>query len=319
MLRCLRVKTGTLRRRGCPRLEPMSNPNLLDAQTRITAVKDLTLPSRSRDAFLVMVRGPELGKRIPLTDRVVSIGRDPESTVPLRSDSVSRYHARIEPDGAGYRLIDNASTNGTYRNDAQVVGSAILATGDYIQVGDSIFKFLAGDNIEADFHEEIYRLTIEDSLTQVANKRALLDFLEKEFARAKRYQRDLSVIMIDLDFFKRVNDTYGHLMGDFVLRDFAKLIGSRIRREELFARYGGEEFCIVVPELSRDNAIRFAETLRALIEEHPFSFEGTSLRMTASLGVSTCGEAMTRSEDLLSAADENLYRAKNDGRNRVIG
>lgn len=297
----------------------MSTANQLDAQTRITAVKDLALPGRSRDAFLVMVRGPELGKRIPLTDRIVSIGRDPESTVPLRSDSVSRYHARIEPDGGGYRLVDNQSTNGTYRNEAQVHGSAMLNTGDYIQVGDSIFKFLSGDNIEAAFHEEIYRLTIEDSLTQVANKRALLDFLDKEFARAKRYQRELSVIMIDLDFFKRVNDTYGHLMGDFVLRDFAKLVGARIRREELFARYGGEEFCIVVPELSREKAIRFAETLRAQIEEHPFVFEGTSLRMTASLGVATCTEAMTRPEELLAGADENLYRAKNEGRNRVVG
>ena len=297
----------------------MSNPNQLDAQTRITAVKDLALPGRSRDAFLVMVRGPELGKRIPLTDRIVSIGRDPESTVPLRSDSVSRYHARIEPDSGGYRLVDNQSTNGTYRNEAQVHGSALLSTGDYIQVGDSIFKFLSGDNIEAAFHEEIYRLTIEDSLTQVANKRALLEFLDKEFARAKRYQRELSVIMIDLDFFKRVNDTYGHLMGDFVLRDFAKLVGARIRREELFARYGGEEFCIVVPELSRDKAIRFAETLRVQIEEHPFVFEGTSLRMTASLGVATCVEPMTRPEELLAASDENLYRAKNEGRNRVVG
>ncbi len=291
----------------------------LDAQTRITSVRDLTSLGQSRDAFLVMVRGPEIGRRIQVTDSVVTIGRDPESTIALKSDSVSRYHARIEPTDQGYRLVDNMSTNGTYRNQAQVHGSTMLASGDYIHVGDSIFKFLAGDNIEAAFHEEIYRLTIEDSLTQVANKRALLDFLDKEFARAKRYQRDLSVIMLDLDFFKKVNDTYGHLMGDFVLREFAKLVSSRIRREELFARYGGEEFCIVVPEMNRDKAASFAEALRALIEEHNFAFEGTSLKMTCSLGLATVAESMTRVEDLLSAADENLYKAKNEGRNRVVG
>ncbi|MBI5611341.1 MAG: GGDEF domain-containing protein [Deltaproteobacteria bacterium] len=291
----------------------------LDAQTRITSVRDLTSLGQSRDAFLVMVRGPEIGRRIQVTDSVVTIGRDPESTIALKSDSVSRYHARIEPTEQGYRLVDNMSTNGTYRNQAQVHGSTMLTSGDYIHVGDSIFKFLAGDNIEAAFHEEIYRLTIEDSLTQVANKRALLDFLDKEFARAKRYQRDLSVIMLDLDFFKKVNDTYGHLMGDFVLREFAKLVSSRIRREELFARYGGEEFCIVVPEMNREKAVSFAEALRALIEEHTFAFEGTSLKMTCSLGVATVAEAMTRVEDLLSAADENLYKAKNEGRNRVVG
>lgn len=291
----------------------------LDGQTRITSVRDMSGPSPSREAFLVMVRGPELGKRIALGASEVTIGRDPESTIVLRSDSVSRYHARIEAVEGGHRIVDNLSTNGTYRNQIQVHGASMLASGDYLQVGDAIFKYLSGDNIEAAFHEEIYRLTIEDSLTRVANKRALLDFLDKEFARAKRYQRELTVIMMDLDYFKKVNDTYGHLMGDFVLREFAQLIGSRIRREELFARYGGEEFCVVVPEMGRERALAFAETLRALVQEHVFSFEGTTLRMTSSLGVAVQHDGMTRPEELLLAADDHLYRAKNEGRNRVAG
>lgn len=266
----------------------------LDAQTRITSVRELTGGTGSREAFLVMVRGPEIGRRIPITDIAVTIGRDPESVIALKSDSVSRYHARIEPADGGYKLTDNMSTNGTYRNQVQVQGSVMLTSGDYIHIGDTILKFLAGDNIEAAFHEEIYRLTIEDSLTQVANKRALLDFLDKEFARAKRYQRDLSVIMLDLDFFKRVNDTYGHLMGDFVLREFAAVVGARIRKEELFARYGGEEFCIVVPEMDRTKALIFAETLRTVIEDHVFTFEGTAIKMTCSLGVASLAESMTR-------------------------
>ena len=298
----------------------MSRSSHLDAQTRITTVREVTHLQPTRDAFLVQVRGPELGRRLLLTDRVVSVGRDPESTIPLKSDSVSRYHARIEPTGeGGHRLIDNMSTNGTYRNQQQVNGTVQLISGDYIQIGDAIFKYLAGDNIELAYHEEIYRLTIEDSLTQIANKRALLDFLEREFARAKRYQRELSVIMLDLDHFKRVNDTHGHLMGDFVLRDCAKLVGGRVRKEELFARYGGEEFCVVLPEMGRENAMKFAETIRALIEEHTFTFETNTVRMTASLGVAQVLDSMVRPDEVVLAADENLYTAKHEGRNRVVG
>ena len=297
----------------------MSRPNHLDAQTRITSVREMTSVGPTRDAYLVQVRGPDLGRRLLLTDRTVTIGRDPESTVVLKSDSVSRYHARIEPWEDGHRVVDNQSTNGTYRNQVQVSVATPLVAGDYIQVGDAIFKYLSGDNIEVAYHEEIYRLTIEDSLTQTANKRALLDFLDKEFARAKRYQRDLAAIMVDLDHFKRVNDTFGHLMGDFVLRDFAKVISARIRHEELFARYGGEEFCLVLPEMNAEKGLRFGDTLRVLIEEHPFAFEGNALRMTASFGIAVVTESMTRPEELLLAADENLYRAKNEGRNRVCG
>ncbi len=298
--------------------DPATRATGVDGQTRITSVRDLVAGLSSKDAFLVMVRGPELGRRITLNDDdSVTIGRDPESTIPLKHDSISRYHAKIEPFEGGHRVVDNMSTNGTYRNQHQVDGSALLSSGDYVQVGDTILKYLSGDNIEAAFHEEIYRLTIEDSLTQIANKRALNEFLDKEFARAKRYQRDLSVIMVDLDHYKRVNDSYGHLMGDFVLRELAKIIGSRIRKDEMFARYGGEEFCIVLPEMNRDKGAPFAETLRGLIAAHSFEFEGTVLKLTASLGVAELVPEMGRYDDLVALADENLYRAKREGRNRV--
>ena len=291
----------------------------LDAQTRITSVRDVLTMNATRDAYLVQVRGPDLGRRLLLNDRQITIGRDPDNTIVLKSDSVSRVHARIEPWEGGHRVVDNQSTNGTYRNNVLIKGQEVLVSGDYVQAGDAIFKYLAGDNIEVAYHEEIYRLTIEDSLTQVANKRALLDFLEKEFARAKRYQRPLTVIMIDLDHFKRVNDGYGHLMGDFVLREFARLTAARIRREEMFARYGGEEFCVVLPELDRPAAIKFAEVIRGQIEEHSFEFEGNVLKMTASFGVAELIDAMGRPDDLLLHSDENLYKAKHEGRNRVVG
>lgn len=291
----------------------------LDQETRITSLKDMALAmAQTRDAFLIQVRGPELGKRVTLGDEPVTIGRDPSSTIVLRLDSVSRYHARVDTKDGGHWVVDLQSTNGTYRNQQQVPGTGVLlVSGDYVQVGDAIFKYLTGDNIEAQFHEEIYQLTIRDSLTQIANKRVLVEFLDKEFARAKRYQRNLSVVMLDLDHFKRVNDTYGHLTGDFVLREFARLASLRIRREELLARYGGEEFVVVLPEMDLQEACEFAEAVRKSIEDHVFRFEGVTLRLTASLGVAAMASAMTRPEALIVAADEALYRAKREGRNRV--
>jgi diguanylate cyclase (GGDEF)-like protein len=291
----------------------------LDQETRITSLSEMNKAlAQTRDAFLIQVRGPDLGKRLTLTETEVTIGRDPNSTIVLRLDSVSRYHARVDPKEGGHWVVDLQSTNGTYRNQMAVPDTgALLVSGDYLQIGDAIFKYLTGDNIEAQFHEEIYRLTVEDSLTRIPNKRSLMEFLDKEFARARRYQRNLSVVMIDLDHFKNVNDTYGHLTGDFVLREFAQLANLRIRREEILARYGGEEFACILPEMNLEEATEFAEAVRKSVEEHVFRFEGVTLRLTASLGVATMTQALTRPEALLLGADEALYRAKRDGRNRV--
>ncbi len=298
----------------------MSRSDQLDAQTRITSVKEIALSERSGAACLVQLRGPDLGSRVPVESGGVTIGRDPTSDIILESDSVSRRHARIElANDGGHRVFDNASTNGTYLNEKLIGDGETLRSGDYIQVGEAIFKYLSGDNIELDYHEEIYRLTIEDGLTQIANKRALGDFLDKEFARATRYSRDLAVVLFDLDHFKRINDEYGHLMGDFVLREMAKVVKSRVRREEMFARYGGEEFCVVLPELDLDHALEFAESIRRMVEDHEFVFEGNIAKITISIGVAQIVEEMTRPEALILAADERLYTAKREGRNRVVG
>ncbi|MBP47750.1 MAG: GGDEF domain-containing protein [Myxococcales bacterium] len=296
----------------------MSRPDHLDAETRITSVREIAARNASTIACLVQLRGPQMGRRLELTDRTFSIGRDPSSDIVLESDSVSRRHARIEPDRAGHCIIDNESTNGTYLNEVVVSGEAQLRSGDYIQIGEAIFKYLSGDNIELAYHEEIYRLTIEDGLTQVPNKRALMEFLDREFSRARRYERGLSVVMCDLDHFKQINDEYGHLMGDYVLREVAKLAKARIRQEEMFARYGGEEFCAVLPEVDKQGALAFAEDFRRIVAGHIFHFEGNTVAVTVSIGVACAETEMKRAEALLVAADENLYKAKRAGRNLVV-
>ena len=295
----------------------MSGNEHLDAETRITSVREIAARSASRNACLVQLRGPDLGRRLELGGRTISIGRDPASDVVLESDSVSRRHARIDPSEGGHSVVDNFSTNGTYLNEVLVQSETPLRSGDYVQIGEAIFKYLSGDNIELAYHEEIYRLTIEDGLTQMPNKRALTDFLDKEFARSRRHERPLAAVMCDLDHFKRVNDEFGHLMGDYVLREVARLARATARHEEMFARYGGEEFCIILPEEDLEGAVAFAERFRAMVEKHTFEFEGNKVAVTVSSGVAMLNSEMTRPEALILAADEKLYEAKHHGRNRV--
>ena len=137
--------------------------------------------------------------------------------------------------------------------------------------------------------------------------------------RAQRYHRELSLIMFDIDHFKRINDTYGHLAGDYVLKQLADVLKARIRREDILARYGGEEFSIVLPEIDRHNAIQFGEKVRRIVEQTNFMFEGTQIPLTISLGVSTLDPGIGDPDIFIKTADQQLYRAKSAGRNCVMG
>ncbi|MFQ3592607.1 MAG: GGDEF domain-containing protein, partial [Gemmataceae bacterium] len=191
--------------------------------------------------------------------------------------------------------------------------------GDYLRVGNCIYRFLAGGNVESEYHEEIYRLTIIDALTDIHNKRYLTEFLDRELSRSARYGRPLSLILFDIDRFKSINDELGHLGGDFILRELAAIVKGSIRKEELFARYGGEEFAIVLPETPLENGRLVAERIRLLVERHAFQYEGKSVPVTISLGVAaTLGEQPLTPNDLIRLADEHLLTAKQTGRNRVV-
>ena len=265
---------------------------------------------------LVCLYGGHIGRKHDMYGPEILIGRDPGNHLPVEVDSVSRRHARIDLEGETRIITDLGSTNGTYVNN-QPVERSQLVSGDLVRIGDVIFKYLCGRNIESAYHEEIYRMTISDGLTAVSNVRYMNQFLEREFARSRRYGRDLCVLMLDIDHFKRINDELGHLTGDHVLREIAQLIGRRVRREELLARYGGEEFALVLPETQVDGALRYAEALRRLIENHVFKFEGNVVRVTCSIGVAGFDPNMGKPMDLVRKADEKLYVAKRGGRNRV--
>jgi diguanylate cyclase (GGDEF)-like protein len=246
------------------------------------------------------------------------IGRGGDCDIRINDHSVSRRHARIQPNADGYYAVDLQSTNGTYVNDVPA-STYKLKDGDYLRVGNCIYRFLTGGNVEAEYHEEIYRLTIIDALTDIHNKRYMLEFLDRELARSARYGRPLALVMFDLDLFKNINDDLGHLGGDFTLRELAACVKSCIRKEELFARYGGEEFAVVLPETTRQGAVNLSERVRQMVENHTFEYEGKPYRLTISLGVATTqGETALTPSELIRQSDEKLYQAKHEGRNRVV-
>lgn len=270
------------------------------------------------EACLVLIYGgPELGKRFALGG-VTLIGRDPANTIPLELFDVSRVHARLAPADAGWIISDLGSTNGTQVNGSDIRGEFQLRNGDLIRAGGAIFKYIAGGNVEALFHEEIYRLTIFDGLTGIANKRYYLDFLDREVARALRYGSRVALAFIDVDHFKSVNDLHGHPAGDSVLQRIAQVIARAVRREQLFARVGGEEFALVLPEVALAEVEDFCEKVRRMVENERYPFDDGNGRVTISIGYASMDGRSSR-EELVHAADHALYTAKHAGRNCIAG
>jgi len=292
-----------------------------DERTVVTTISKtgISRPDASDEACLVVIYGPELGRRIALQrDSVVEIGRQPTCELPIDQESVSRRHARIVWTDQHWHVVDLGSTNGTYVND-EVVTDRVMRDGDQIKIGRLILKFLESGSIETSYHEEIYRLMTFDGLTGIHNKRFFHEALEREASRSKRYQRQLSLLLFDIDLFKTINDSYGHLAGDAVLRQLAANVRGHLRREDIFARVGGEEFAVILPEIAAPEARAVAEKIRGIIERSEFFFDSIKIPLTVSIGVSSLAgpQPAESTEQLYAQADARLYQAKTEGRNRV--
>jgi diguanylate cyclase (GGDEF)-like protein len=286
------------------------------AKTVVTSISRISERPSGKEACLVVIYGAELGKKYNLNSASLVVGRSSKCDIQIDQESISRNHSKIVNTGKSILVRDLGSTNGTYVND-EPIDEYVLRDGDLIKIGRTIFKFLTGGNIENAYHEEIYRLTTIDGLTQIFNKRYFLETLEREIARSQRYRRALSLVMFDIDHFKKINDSFGHLAGDYVLKHLASTVKAKIRREDLFARYGGEEFAIVLPEITQGNSAPFAEKIRQIVEKQDFKFENTKIRVTISMGVATIDDELADASTLIKRADERLYEAKSGGRNKV--
>ncbi len=277
---------------------------------------------RKSHASLVVLRGAEIGRNFRLKRGPMIIGRGFGAEIRLADDLASREHARIEclwnpgTQTATYTIADLGSTNHTFVNTS-LVETVELREGDKIQIGDTVLKFVLLDDIEAKFHEEIRNRISYDQLTGLLTKESLFLALEMELKRCLRFDLPLSVLMMDLDRFKSVNDTYGHLMGSHVLAEVGRLIRESIRTVDVAARYGGEEFVAYLSESTMLGAAQAAERIRRAIETHPFTRDGVTIQVTISIGVALCPEHGRDIETLVRRADRALYRAKETGRNRV--
>jgi len=282
----------------------------------------------SGDSFLVVIYGDDLGKRNPLERPSVVIGRADDADIELDDESVSRNHAMVLNLGDQHIVKDLDSTNGTFVNDRRSA-EVILRDGDLLKIGRTIFKFLAGLNVEAAYYEELYRLNTMDALTDVNNRRHVMVNLEKELSRSLRYGRSFALIMLDVDRFKDVNDQYGHLTGDAVLKQIAQRAKKTLREDDIIGRYGGEEFLLLAPETEKEAAGALANQILDEIRRAPFVFDGTEFQVTCSAGVATLNEY--RSEyhiekpdseltpaEVIALVDSRLYEAKEAGRDRVV-
>lgn len=289
--------------------------------TQKVEVKHITNVKKVSDCLvLIHTDGPDLGKRFDLKGKIIYIGRDPDNEICIDEETVSRRHSKIEKKGRKTTITDLESTNGTYQNDTKLdpFVEYTLHDGDRAKIGRSIFKYLSGNVIETLYYEEIHKMAIMDGLTNLYNKRYFMEALDREVARARRYKRPLSLIMIDIDHFKKVNDTYGHLAGDHILMELGELLKSRVRREEIVIRYGGEELAILLPETNKEGSANVAELIRKKVDNHVFTFANKRIKITISAGVSEVAEGDYNFKEFLNIADKRLYAAKNAGRNKVV-
>jgi len=271
-------------------------------------------------ATLTCLTQPKMGLVHRLPAGRTLIGRGEDADLQLTVPGVSRHHATITEDSGTFTLEDAGSTNGTFCRGQRVSEPLSLRDRDTIRLGATVLlRFAFHDALEEKMGTELYERATRDPLTHARNRRYFNDRLDSEWPWARRHERSCALLMLDLDHFKRVNDTWGHLAGDEVLREFVRLVHEELRQEDLFGRLGGEEFAVLCRATASDDAAVLAERLRMRIERHEFMWNEQRVPVTVSIGISTSLEpGVASSDDLLQRADERLYAAKRQGRNRVV-
>jgi diguanylate cyclase (GGDEF)-like protein len=286
-----------------------------------------TAARAERPMYLIVVGGGIPGAMIRLAPEGARLGRSSENSVRIAELSVSRHHAVITVDDRGAAwLTDLGSTNGTYLNNRHLAPHhpARLDDGDRIQFGSTfVVKFVGLDPCDERFQREMFERTVRDPMTGLFNRAYFLDQLVPTAEAGAARGLGLAVLMLDVDHFKRVNDTYGHDAGDAVLREVAQALRECTRSEDLVARYGGEEFVAALTVTAPDQATDRAERIRAAVAARRFAAvsgdPGRPLRVTVSIGLAFHRAGHLRHPlGLITTADQGLYQAKRAGRNRVV-
>jgi diguanylate cyclase (GGDEF)-like protein len=270
-------------------------------------------------ACLIVIRGRSLGRRVELGSEPIVIGRGADTGLAIDDAHISRHHAKVARVPEGFTIEDLDSKNGVFVNGVRI-RKHVMRDGDRIQLASaSLVKFCFLDEVEASYQKSLYDSATRDELTGVFNRVVLLDALEADFEHFATSGTPLSLLFVDLDHFKKVNDEWGHRAGDLVLREGAALIQRTLRTEDVLARYGGEEFAVLLRFMEGARAQIVGERIRAAVERHEFRYEGATIHITCSVGIATLeGGSHSTLRQLIDATDSFLYRAKQLGRNRVV-
>lgn len=302
----------------------MDNSN----KTQQLRISGIFVPKKHH-AALIFLCGDKLGTVVRIDRAKLVIGRDSDVVdLPLDDDVSSRVHAQVfsittDNGDKQYWLSDLGSTNGTLLNGFTVPQqeSRLLQDGDKIKIGRQLFKFAMLDELEVEYQKRVHELIVHDDLTGLLTRKSFSLELEREIVRSQRHRHEFCILMMDIDFFKKVNDTYGHLIGSEVLRHTAKVIQQTLRDSDVLARYGGEEFIAILPETPKDKGSEAAERVREAMEKYDFPASihdpDTHLHITISIGVADFPRDSSLANNLIEAADFALYEAKQTGRNRV--
>jgi diguanylate cyclase (GGDEF)-like protein len=284
---------------------------------------------RQRDLrpALVFLSGELIAVPIPLERQEVTLGRSLETDVRVNDSKVSRKHAVIntvtdhETGAVQYMLKDLDSRNGTLLNGHKITEEG-LHNGDKITIGEHILRFELLDEIDLEYQRQIHRLVSHDDLTGLLSSRSFFSELRREAARAGAEERQFCVLMMDVDHFKNVNDTYGHLTGSKTLEEIGECISSIMRSGDAASRFGGEEFAAFLLDADIAQAFVAAERIRSVIEGRGFSVirqgkPGHTHNVTISIGIASFPDDSRDPIELVEMADSALYRAKREGRNRI--
>lgn len=274
---------------------------------------------------LRIIEGENKGEHYLLSHDESTIGRGSDCTFSFKDPKMSRTHAQIviekkssEREQFIVTIVDLKSRNGVWVNLEKITHKIELKNGDTIKIGSLTLGFYLKFSEEIDLENYLFKLATRDSMTGLLTKAFFDSSLEFEFRRSQRYLRPFSFVIMDLDHFKKVNDSYGHLVGDIVLKEVGKILMQQLRFEDTAIRYGGEEFAIILPETKTEAAFVVLERIKKNIQEHLFTTDkGKSFHVTASFGLCQFNPQIKSCKELVTKADEALYEAKNSGRNKI--
>ena len=274
-----------------------------------------------RRPYLIIFIGKDGGMRHKLKRGKMTVGRSSQADITINDQRISRIHCVFEWVGDTIIVTDKGSTNGIFY-DSKKVANAVLQPGIPIQLGQSVMKIEFKDEAELQAEENLLRKVSIDSLTGIFSRQHFDELASMEMAYACRHQQVVGMIMLDIDNFKQVVETYYAQTGDFVLTRFAEIINQTIRTEDLFARYNDEEF-VIMPRgvVTREDVLALCERIRKSVKDHTFLFGEDSIRITVSLGYHIekvkGREHNEKLSDMVSQAAQALYLAKERGRDRT--